>query len=97
MQQPLARVRSEQEGLGLGLGLGHRGITGHTAQLGQDIEPARLVMASARYTNIVIQTSYKPSLARLVSELELAPKHKNTLHRDYNRKLATNTSHAYLK
>ena len=49
-----------------------------------DIEPARFVMA------------------RLVSELELArlahePKHKNTVHGDYNRKLATNTSHAYLK
>jgi hypothetical protein len=25
------------------------------------------------------------------------PNHKNTIHRDYNRKLATNTSHAYLK
>ena len=46
--------------------------------------------------------SQKTSSARFVSELELAhlarePKHKNTLYKDYNCKLATNTSHAYLK
>ena len=52
-----------------------------------------------RYTN---EPGDQLGSARLVSELELArlarePKHKNTLYRDYNYKLATNTSHAYLK
>ena len=59
-----------------------------------DVSPNNVVM--------YILWSRMPVMARLVSELKLAclareSKHKNTVHRDYNRKLATNTSHAYLK
>ena len=74
--------------------------------LGLDIEPTRLAIGSARYGLARYGSLYKWTrrLARLWldSELELArlahePKHKNTVHRDYNSSWATNTSHAYLK
>jgi hypothetical protein len=99
MQQPPARVRSKRGDWPRPRSWPPRDLRSRgTVKAGYQASLLVMIwLVVARYTNVVIQMSQKPSSARLVSELELAPKHKNTLHGDYNRKLATNTSHVYLK